>query len=130
MTEIINAGGSVTYSADVRQPIEIGGLGNVYEVRGGLGTNCGETYIVEDAAQAEAMRSNAAELIAIADAYDRRQDQQAQAARDRLAELLYLVEQADTDGPPPAWQDALPATRRRLENKADQLRILGVTAGA
>lgn len=130
MTELINAGGSATYSADVPKPIYVGGTGTAYMLtmpaRGGLRA---ETYIVEDAEQAEAMRHQAAELIAVADAYDIRRDQQAEAARDRLAELLYLAER-DADDPNPGWANALPATRRRLENKADQLRILGVTAGA
>lgn len=131
MTDIVNSNGSATYSVDVPEPIVVLGAGNVYKIEATIRAGRGaESYIVENAEQAERMRKQAAELIAVADAYDWHRDREAEAARDRLAELLYQVEHTDADDPKPGWQDALPATRRRLENKADALRILGVTAGA
>ncbi|WP_159709154.1 hypothetical protein [Arthrobacter sp. 18067] len=129
MTDIINANGSVTYSVDVTEAITAYPK-DLYAGRVEFTVDSTrEKFHIDDADQAAAMRQQAAEMIAVADAYDRHLEQKATADRDRLAETLYTAEQMEADEPM-FWADALPATKRKFENRAATLRTFGVTVGA
>lgn len=129
MTDIINANGSATYSVDVPAPLEIIGQANRYHVAGGTGP--GDKYIVDTPEQAADMRAAAAVLIAVADAADLRREQQTNAARDQLAQVLYETSAGGSGGVPrQPWANTNPTTRDYYRGQADALIARGVIVGS